>query len=400
MALLIVRTSSVFSFRHFDVKYMSTKTQNGKHFFKTRQSKSKNTRNSEKVINQKFKALNTINLSVYNIVPGLSSKVEAIFGKVKVALKPLIVDLHNSLFKYLVMNNTLTFQILRSLSNELSMKDATKVHILNGFAKRYVEKSLLLAMYYVENINTKISSAEYRHMETTTFGNRKYPLLMLKFISLLGFNKRVQRFGENSSFIEIDRSEFVYPATRKVKGVDEEFKLIEDDQSFIIDLENLVNASELVDSNLLQTIDLCSDFPVYENLLSCIPVSGKGRRGVFHSTNVPTEFELCESILLGISYSITDIPDHLIGSIFYDVPENFNQLLGIRYWENLLGGKAIRVESKLASSAPEFDSGTYKELANRPSSISTIVKDTTSVITEPKIDDKANIIKEADKQIE
>lgn len=371
MALLCVRVFPAFTSRHNCVREMSTNNRNGKHVFK-RQQKT-NSKNKNKVINQSFKALNTINLSVYNIVQGLSSRVEVIFGRVKVSVKPMIVTLAKTLFKFVIMNNTMTYQSLKSLSLELGLKDANKVNILNAFSKRYVEKSLLLAIYYVKYINTRISSAEYRHMETTTFGVRKYPLLMLKFISLIGFNKRVQRFGENSSFLEIDRETFTFPSTKISKGEIIDFEEIKDDMGFIVDLENLVNASELVDANLLQSIDLCTDFPVYDNLISCIPCEINGVRGVKHSTSVPTEIELCESILFGINYKITDVPEHLIGSIFYQVPEVYDQLLGIRYWENILG-KTIPTESKLVSSAPDFDSGTYKEIANRPSSISTITQ--------------------------
>lgn len=372
MALLCVRIFPVSSSKHYSVREMTTKTQTGKHVFRRRQQQNNK---KSKVINQNFKVLNTINLSVYNIVQGISSRVEAIFGKVRVSMRPLVTTLHKTLFKYIVMNNTITFQTLKSISLELGIKDATKTHLLNAFAKRYVEKSLLLAMYYVEHINTKISSAEYRHMETTTYGNRKYPLLMLKFISIIGFNKRVQRFGENSSFLEIDREVFKYPAVRISGGVEVDFKKIESDQDFIMDLENLVNATELIDTNLNQVVDLCSDFPVYDNLLSCIPTEVNGVRGVLHSTNIPTEIELCESILFGLSYNITGVPEHLVGSIFYSVPEIYDQLLGIKYWENLLGGKSIPTESKLVSSAPDYDTDAYKEIANRPSTISTIVKD-------------------------
>lgn len=313
----------------------------------------------------------------YELVQGIPSKSEVYVGKVRTFYKPMFEVLRQSLTSYILANYQFEHMRRRDLGIELGVgPHARRVDVAHRLANYLVERSIALAEYYSESIQT-----EQDHANVGLLGLTNLPIFFLRFSAMLTKEQKAFPIPESSSYVFLDPQGYELPdkVLTRVKQESQSpdaqgyfkrdrFK-ITDKFNFVKELALLRNLCGILDPTLNLNFNIYETMPVLDSLLSCDVRMNNGI-DVIHSETLPSMLDTTESILFGVRYEIEGIPRYLQGTMIYQIDKEMLQYLGLKYWESVIGLKGITSTTRIESIAQPMSESIASSILNIPESVS------------------------------
>jgi len=316
------------------------KQSNTKPFFRKRNVKQNPAKIENKVT---LKLLKPRLTGQYNLIKNVPCIIRPFVGGVKLIIRPKFELMRETLGVYFSNHVDFDFNKLRLLKSELGLHgDFKRTDVISSLSNRYIEWTASLAKYFVQKVT------EHKHLVLhDLLGDVPLPIMFVRFVSLYRNINRVRQIPNTTNHIytELDKIEFPDSViTDKSKQEQNIRPILEinDPIKFKEYLDTIININKILGTDYNINFNLEKHQTALDCLLSCIITEDKTIT-IRHSEQLPTEKDICDTFMYGISYEMTDIPNNYIGDLKYELPEGYERYLATRFWDLTMNSTDVTI---------------------------------------------------------